>query len=425
VLASAAARASVDCSPAAAPTLGALVEVIRRRRPPDGAWLRAVGFDDALVADRRGPDRQLLDTAGAGSPVVVHHAAGAVAFVNTEALRRLGVDPDADDHSPGVERDATGAATGLVAKRGPVLDRVPPVEATVLAREVGAFAGALVAAGVTSATDATVTNDADALDLLARLCGSAARAPRVAAMVGAAALGDPRTAAALPHHVRTLAVRHAKIVVEGDEPTDVGALVASARRHHLAVALHVTDVDALDRALRALVHGRSQGGPVPDRLEHVSLSLPEQVAAVAATGAAVVTQPAFMSDRRDKYAAQLSEVEWEWLYRVRSLVDAGVTVAASSDAPVVLAPPLRSMAAAMSALNAPERVDAATALAMVTTAAARAGGDEAVLRPGGRGDIVVLGADPLRVPAADVADIPVLATIVGGRVVHAAADVDW
>jgi predicted amidohydrolase YtcJ len=115
------------------------------------------------------------------------------------------------------------------------------------------------------------------------------------------------------------------------------------------------DVDDLAAALRVV-------GP-DDRLEHVALCLPEQIAEIAACGASVVTQPSFLVHRRTKYMEQLSEVERSWLYRVRSFLDAGVPVFLSSDAPVVPADPEEiARAAAERDINPAEAIDMTTAL---------------------------------------------------------------
>ncbi|HEY1119316.1 MAG TPA: amidohydrolase family protein, partial [Acidimicrobiales bacterium] len=165
-------------------------------------------------------------------------------------------------------------------------------------------------------------------------------------------------------------------------------------------------------------------GPPPgcrDRLEHVSLCLPEQVAAIARAGVAVVNQPSFLVHRAGKYRAELSEVEQRWLYRTASLLRAGVEVAASSDAPVVPARPLESVQAMVSREDPAERVGVDVALDLVTrrAGAVSATGSTGVLAVGGAADFVVLGADPRQVPPDALAAIPVLSTCVGGRAVGA------
>ncbi|MFF3783896.1 amidohydrolase [Streptomyces sp. NPDC001933] len=71
------------------------------------------------------------------------------------------------------------------------------------------------------------------------------------------------------------------------------------------------------------------------------------------------------------------------------------------------------------------RVDRQTALSMFTEAGARLTGEEdvkGVLRPGFLGDLAVLSEDYFAVPEPDIAHIESLLTVVGGRIVHAAAE---
>jgi predicted amidohydrolase YtcJ len=72
-----------------------------------------------------------------------------------------------------------------------------------------------------------------------------------------------------------------------------------------------------------------------------------------------------------------------------------------------------------------ERVDVETALRAYTVHNAWVAGEESAkgsLVAGKLADLVVLDADPFRVPAARLKDIRVLYTIVGGRIVHGAGE---
>src|SRR3546814_15609317 len=60
----------------------------------------------------------------------------------------------------------------------------------------------------------------------------------------------------------------------------------------------------------------------------------------------VVTQPGFLADRGDRFAAGTPAAEHGDLYRCRSLLDAGIPVALSSDAPYGPADPWQVIAAA-------------------------------------------------------------------------------
>jgi hypothetical protein len=125
------------------------------------------------------------------------------------------------------------------------------------------------------------------------------------------------------------------------------------------------------------------------------------------------------------YRRETAPARWSWLYRARSLAAAGIPLAAASDAPVVPPDPWRLMASARSrrtrrgrVLAPRERLDARSALALVTTGAAAALGrtDVGRLVRGARADVIVVDGDPLRARAAAVARMRPRLTIVDGEV---------
>lgn len=379
----AAARCSVELS--ALPDRAAVLRCLAIA--PGGGWLRAVGWDESLG---HGPlSRADLDGTCPHRPVVVHHATGYRAVLSTAALRALGVDPSPADDG---ERPSDH----------PVLAAVPRLGSGELDAALRAIGAELAGAGVVAVEDATATNDA--ADVAALI--GADLPVRVQAMVGATG------AAAAPPGTRV------KVIVdEATATAELSETIAHAHRRGQPVALHVVDVGPLQVALDALAGAPPPPPDRPDRLEHVSLCLPEQIEAIARAGCAVVTQPAFLVHRSAKYRSALSSVEQRWLYRVGSLLAAGVHVAASSDAPVVAARPLESVQAMVERDDPAERVDVATALDLVTRRAAGASdrGGSGVLDPGHRADFAVLAADPTLVDPAALGAIAVLATWVDGR----------
>jgi predicted amidohydrolase YtcJ len=86
--------------------------------------------------------------------------------------------------------------------------------------------------------------------------------------------------------------------------------------------------------------------------------------------------------------------------------------------------PLLWMHAAVNHSNPDERIDVADALHACTVAGSWLAFEEGVkgtLERGKLGDMVLLGEDPLAVPADRLEEIQLLATIVGGRIVFADA----
>lgn len=376
-----------------------------------GGWVRVYGVDEAVASDRRRPSRAELDRVSPRTPVIVRHRAGYEALLNSAALVALGAGPAAEE---------------WMAAANPLVAALPPHDPTELADAVEAVFGDLVRMGITAVVDATFENDAEAMELIGSRVGP--DGPRVAMMPGIGALDDLAAAGlGFGSLLGPIPLRHVKILPAAAGGVDVGSAVAWARELGWPVAIHAIDVDEVAEAVAALgvVPGEEWPGDVTervrDRIEHCGLSLPDQIEDVARTGASVVTQPGFLALRGAKYREELSAVEREWIYRVASLRRAGILVAASSDAPVIPADPFEAMMAARTRggdeATGSERVDASTALRMVTRDAAVAaafGGGRLVA--GSPADVVILSDNP-----GEGVDRPaVLATFVDGRLVHAA-----
>src|SRR5439155_12888916 len=89
------------------------------------------------------------------------------------------------------------------------------------------------------------------------------------------------------------------------------------------------------------------GTAVGDRIEHAGVVPAELVAELARQRLTVVTQPGFVAERGDQYLRDVDADDVAHLYRVRSLLDAGVAVAFGTDAPYGSADPWRVIRAAV------------------------------------------------------------------------------
>ncbi|WP_420436665.1 amidohydrolase family protein [Candidatus Poriferisodalis sp.] len=370
-------------------------DVAARDRGESRGWLRAWGYDDVLLAERRHPTIVELDAVTVGRPTVLHHITGHVAVANTAAGRALGL----------------GAGEVLI-ERHDVLAGVPRPERAEIVSGVAAVLGDLAAAGIIACTDATHTNDLDALELLADAV-AAAPAVSVTAMVGADRLDSlgglrfgevvlsPETAAdevcgasLVPPSGSSVLfagataddvgvrIGHAKVMPPHDDDSAIADLVAEARAHGFPVAIHAMDIDTLQAALDALeahppppaeadaskpsavepagpeLDRTGPGRTESDRIEHCALALPEQLDRIARLGLTVVTQPSFVTRRAQKYREQLSPTEQAWLWPLASLLRRGIRVTLSSDAPTVPSDPAEWMeAAAFRDLAPAERID--------------------------------------------------------------------
>ena len=441
LLAYAASLLSLDVSPQAVSSIADIQRALRERASttPPGGWIRAAGYDETALAEKRHPTRRDLDAAAPGHPVRLIHRSGHASVLNSVALSLAGVTVESEEPPGGcIDRDfETGEPTGLLIEMDGLLDRVaPPLSDDDLARAVAEASTRLLAQGVTSVQDATAANGPEEWRLFRRLMEKGRLAVNVTLMEGFDAMGE-MPEAALDGRLRRGPVKIA-LKELGDEihPDERGLaeMIWEAHRRGRQVAVHaVTErgvaaaASAVEQALRRMPRADHR-----HRIEHCSVCPPELARRLAAAGVFVVTQPSFLYFSGDRYLSQVALEDQPHLYPLGRLRAAGVEVAASSDAPVAPPAPLRSVATAVTrrsvggrTLWPKETVDAEEALRMHTLAGARAAFEEDVrgsLTPGKEADIVVLCADPTAVPADEAADIAVETTIVRGEVVWRAGE---
>ena len=152
----------------------------------------------------------------------------------------------------------------------------------------------------------------------------------------------------------------------------------------------------------------------------------------AALGMVVVSQPGFLSALGDGFAAAFGD-RCDQLYSFASWQRAGITVAGSSDAPVITPDPLIGIRDAIlrrtsegRLLGPTERLPARDALALYTTRAAYACHRESEtgsLEPGKLADFTVLDKNPLEAEPGQIPGIRVLATVLGGTPVYQSSDI--
>jgi predicted amidohydrolase YtcJ len=155
------------------------------------------------------------------------------------------------------------------------------------------------------------------------------------------------------------------------------------------------------------------------RIEHASVLDEPTVEALAANGVSAVVQPISLRSEQHWLAKRLGPERVERVYPYRRLLDAGVVVAGSSDAPIESIDVVAAMACAVDRLGfAPgQALTPAEALGLYTTGGAWARRSEhrvGRLAPGLRADLVELDGDP------DVAveDLEVTATTCAGVDLH-------
>lgn len=376
VRAAAAASTSVRVGPEEVTDLSHLGVVLRAAVPDHDGWIRAVAYHEAAAG---GLDRTVLDTVYPDVPVRIQHRSGVQWFVNSVGLARLGL----PDHPDGVLASADP-------RWSRELQRTEP--------DLASFSAQLGAYGVTGITDATPELDDQS----------------------AAALSDAVRRGELRQHLHVLAPGKRILHDDALDLDELTAWIADRHDADVPVALHCVTAAQLTVALEAL---RGAGCRAGDRIEHAAVVPDDSVDLLAAGGVTVVTQPNFVSERGEQYLRDIPATEHHELWRVASLLRAGIPVALSTDAPFGDADPWAAMRAAVHrrtrtdvTLGAAERVSSAEALSMFTGTAQRPAVPRTV-SVGAPADLCVLSAAPQQVRAELDAGL-VAATIIGGEMAY-------
>ncbi len=433
---------TVDLSGPAIRSIADIKEAVRVKvgTTPPGQWVNGSDYNDFLLAEKRHPTRWDLDEVAPEHPVILSHRSLHACVLNGRALALAGITTETEE-PPGalIVRDvATGEPNGvLIDMLGYIRYMVmPPLPESELERGIAAANRSFLSQGITSLQDATVTNDLKRWRVYRRFKDRGTFRSRVYVMTGIDQLADFRDAGlTFRSGDDSLRVGGLKIVL--GETTgrlfpaqpDLDRYVLEAHVDGCQLAIHAVQPTTVEAAVSALESAirRFPGRRHRHRIEHCAECPPALFERVKNLGVVISTQPPFLYYSGDRYLAQIPADGIRWLYRMKSFIGGGLVVAAGSDTPVVANNPLVGLYAAVvrksaagQVLAPEESVSRLEALAMYTTNAAYASGDESVkgsITPGKYADLALLTDDPTRVDAEAITDIRVLKTIIGGEVV--------
>jgi predicted amidohydrolase YtcJ len=441
----------------------------RAAATPAGEWIIGAGYDQNRTGAH--PHRDMLDQVSPGHRVWLKHTSGHMCVVNSLVLRDLGIDASAPQVDGGrVAADAGGRPTGLMEERAQELvgNLTRPYPLATLTDAVAAAGEAYLREGLTSVTEAGVGGGwvgQSPVELAAYV--AVREQGRLHVRAELMVISDAfHPLAAHPSDgieigidlgLRTgfgddwLRLGPMKVFTDGSlvgrtaamsapydgEPgnsgylqADAGRLTAAIIAAHRAgwrVAAHAIGDRAIDLALDAFgaAAGRYPRRDPRHRIEHFAAARPDQVARAAALGVIPVGQGRFATEIGDGMLASVGPGRHSWLYRQRSVLDAGVVLPGSSDRPVVTGTPLLGIhdmvnrrTAAGAPFNAGEAVTAEEALRAYTWGSAYASKAEDVkgsIAVGKLADLTVLSEDPAAVSPGRIAGLAVIATIVDGE----------
>ena len=430
---------------------------------PAGAWAEGRGWDQNHWPGAAYPDARDLDKAVPDRPVAATRVDGHAVWVNTAALTAAGIGAATRDPEGGrILRRPDGSPSGVFVDNAMSLVRkaMPASTPADFERWILGATGACARLGLTEVQDASGYGPGEiaSLEKLAaagalpiRIYATVSPEPdslaaqfRKGARVGAG--GDFLTVRAIKAYADgALGSRGAALLADySDEKGIRGLLVTppehlaetarAAREHGWQLWIHAIgdrgNRVALDAfaAANAAVPGPPAGGDRP-RVEHAQVIAASDIPRFAKEGVIASIQPTHATSDMGWAEKRVGPDRIKGAYAWRTLVRAGARLAGGSDFPVESENPLFGFYAAITRQdpsgNPPvgwrpsERLSRSEALALFTSDAAWAAFEEnrrGRIAPGFDADLTVLAADPMTISPAKVSSIPVVLTLVGGRV---------
>jgi hypothetical protein len=424
-----------------------LKSMVAEKSTKDVPWVLGWGWDQDRLKEKRYPTRHDLDEASPNKPVLLRRICGHASVANSIALKNAGIDENSVNPPGGViEKEASGSPTGLLRENAmDLIEAVVPrpskedyERATLAACEDAVRAGlTTVHCIISSEMEFRTLLNLEATGRLPlrfyvlitpeMLTAAKKLGLRTGFGNGLVRLGAVKIFTDGSLGARTAALEEPY----ADEPTtrgvviysqeDLDKLVADVNDSGFQVAIHAIGDRAVNMALSSI---EKATGPRPKnlrhRIEHASVLSKSLIDRFRESQVTASVQPHFIIS--DYWLTErLGTERASMTYPLASLLRTGVTVVAGSDGPIDPIQPLTCIAAALDRPGSKEAIGVEEAIALYTRNAAFASFEEnekGTIAPGKYADLVVLHQDPMRTKGTAIANINVLLTVVGGRVVY-------
>ena len=433
---------------------------------PDEPWLVGGGWSMAVFGPGGRASKKLLDAVVPDRPVYLTSADGHSGWANSAALKLAGIDEDTRDPASGiVDRDpATGEIIGSLQEGAMELltVHIPPPTDETYQRSLQYSVNLLNSYGITAITDAWVMEPHlkayRSLDqrheLSLRVTGSQwwERAEGLEQIEGFKKLRQEFTNGNLKATTVKImqdgvmenytAAMSEPYYVEGNptgipmiDPEFMKEAVTALDAAGFQVHFHAIGDAAITQCLDAVEAAIIANGNSHRRhhISHLQAINPKDLHRFRELGVVANFQPLWAF--ADSYINDLTlpfigEERGNWMYTIRSVINAGGMIAFGSDWSVSTANPFPQIETAVTRTNADgegetfmphETIDLATALAAFTINSAYVNGIEketGSIEVGKLADLIVLDRNLFGIPAKEISDTKVLLTLLGGQPVY-------
>ncbi len=420
----------------------------------EGAWLQGRGFNEAKLVERCRPTSEDLDRWVPDRPVVLTRTCGHIFVANSRALRLACITRSSNNPVGGViEHDAAGEPNGILHETaiGLIYKVLPPPDSEAYEAMILSALHHQAARGITASSDCGVPPSL--LNVYLDLDRRNALPSRMVVMpLGRPDGTDGPLRLPAQYHSPFLQVDTVKLLVDGGlsgstaalsmpyrnesskgvlrfSSQDLHQLFEQAREAQWRIATHAIGDVAIEQVLTQL----ERLGPAPanraDRIEHLGLPTTSHLQRAASLNVMTATQAIFLRELGGNFLNVLPDTLLPQVYPFRSMLDSGMTVALSSDTPVVEEDsPLAGMYAAITRrtseglqLSPEQGLTARQALSAYTLGGAKLAAQESVrgsISVGKLADLALLSADPTTISPTALLQVSILFTMVNGKIVY-------
>ncbi len=426
----------------------------RRRSLAVGAWLQGRGFNEAKLAERRCPTREDLDRWVPDRPVMLTRTCGHIFVANSVALRLAGITRHSSNPVGGViERDSAGEPNGILHETaiGLIHPVLPPPDSEAYEAMIVSALRHQAARGITASSDCGVLPAL--LDVYLDLDRRKALPARMVVMpLGRPDGTDGPLRLPAQYHSPFLQVDTVKFLADGGLSGGTAALsmpyrngssrgvlrfpqqelhrlFQQAQDAHWRIATHAIGDVAIEEVLALFEELVPAPASHAHRIEHLSLPTLSHLRRAASINVMTATQAIFLRELGRNFLNVVPDTLLPQLYPFRSMLDSGMTVALSSDAPVVEDDsPLAGMHAALTRrtgdglqLSPEQALTAREALAAYTLGGAKLAGQDHLrgsISVGKFADFALLSADPTSIQEDALLQVFVVFTMIDGKIVY-------
>lgn len=451
---------NISCKEAEMDSIDAILSALKEKADctPKGQWIRAWGFNENTVKEKRYPTLEELDAISTEHPINITRTCGHIGIVNSVALNLAGIDNTTPNPQGGViEKDSLGKFTGrLIENAYMQLHEQATFTNEEINQAIQIAQQHFLEVGITSVHEAgTYTKDNFRSLQLASQNGDLKI--RIYAII--ASLNDCKqfTLNMMESGVVTgtgnefFKVGPAKLFTDGSStgptvatregytsnPEDHGILYYTedeiyevlGKAHELGyqITVHAQGDQAIEMYLNVVERALKENPRANHRhrIEHAGISSPDLQTRMKELKMIPIPNPPFPYEFGESYLTNYGE-RTDYMYPARDFIDQGIIAAAGSDSPVTTYNPFIGIHEAVNRVTAKgitfgekQKVGVLEAIRLYTYNGAYASFEENIkgsLVPGKLADVIVLDRSIMKTPLQELKDIQVQLTVLDGEI---------